>query len=159
MKAVSKKAAPSPIAPSLVAQIAALETMRTAALKALWQKLYESPPTVVHRRFLQRRLAYRLQELASREAQAALLERNERRIARLLELGTTAKRLPYAAAMAGTVFTREYGGQTHRVVATTEGAFEYQGRRYGSLSVIAREITGTRWSGPAFFGLRKGAAR
>jgi len=136
MKAVSKKAAPSPIAPSLVAQIAALETMRTAALKALWQKLYESPPTVVHRRFLQRRLAYRLQELASREAQAALLERNERRIARLLELG-----------------------QTHRVVATTEGAFEYQGRRYGSLSVIAREITGTRWSGPAFFGLRKGAAR
>ena len=46
----------------------------------------------------------------------------------------------------------------YRVLATADGAFDFQGRKYPSLSMIAREITGTRWSGPLFFGLKAPAA-
>lgn len=53
------------------------------------------------------------------------------------------------------MLTRLYQDVEHRVTIEAEGCYEYQGRRYDNLSVIAREITGTRWSGPLFFGLRK----
>jgi hypothetical protein len=56
------------------------------------------------------------------------------------------------------VLTRECRGVEHHVAVAQDGQYEYQGRRYPSLSMIAREITGTRWSGPLFFGL-KGAAK
>ena len=59
----------------------------------------------------------------------------------------------------GTRFLREWQGQTHEVTATVEGRFFYRDRSYRSLSEIAREITGTRWSGPAFFGLRQHAGK
>jgi hypothetical protein len=52
------------------------------------------------------------------------------------------------------VLTREYHGSLHRVIVTQDDQYEFQGRLYPSLSVIAREITGTRWSGPLFFGLK-----
>jgi hypothetical protein len=55
------------------------------------------------------------------------------------------------------VLTREYRGIEHHVAVTQDGQYEYQGRRYPSLSMIAREITGTRWSGPLFFGLKASA--
>jgi len=55
----------------------------------------------------------------------------------------------------GTRLIREYQGVEHRVTVIREG-FEYQGRTFQSLSQIAREITGTRWSGPLFFGLARG---
>ena len=54
----------------------------------------------------------------------------------------------------GTVLVREYGGDLHHVNVTTTG-FEYRGMFYKSLSAVARRITGTRWNGPRFFGLRK----
>ena len=53
----------------------------------------------------------------------------------------------------GTRLLREWQGQTHHVTVL-EGGFEYEGRTWRSLSAIARSITGTRWSGPLFFGLR-----
>ena len=52
------------------------------------------------------------------------------------------------------MLTREYRGVEHHVAVAQDGQYEYQGRRYPSLSMIAREITGTRWSGPLFFGLK-----
>lgn len=55
---------------------------------------------------------------------------------------------------AGTVLTREYRDVEYCVVATTDGQYEFNGRMYPSLSMIARAITGTRWSGPLFFGLK-----
>ena len=57
----------------------------------------------------------------------------------------------------GTRLLREWQGQTHEVTATAEGAFFYRGASYRSLSEVARQITGTRWSGPAFFGLKQTA--
>ena len=59
----------------------------------------------------------------------------------------------------GTVLTRDFMGQTHCVVAMPNGEFEYNGKPYSSLTAIACEIAGTRWSGPAFFGLRDGAKK
>ncbi len=54
----------------------------------------------------------------------------------------------------GTVLSRDFMGKTHRVVAMPDGQFEYGGKPYNSLTAIANEISGSRWSGPAFFGLR-----
>ena len=54
---------------------------------------------------------------------------------------------------AGASLLREWNAETHEVRVLEKG-FEYRGQRYRSLSAIAREITGTRWSGPAFFGLK-----
>jgi hypothetical protein len=62
------------------------------------------------------------------------------------------------AMQPGTQLLREWQGQTQRVTVKEEG-FEYNGTTYRSLSAIARRITGTAWSGPAFFGLRGGGAR
>jgi hypothetical protein len=58
----------------------------------------------------------------------------------------------------GIVLEREWRGETHVVTVTTDG-FVYQGKRHCSLSQIARLITGTRWNGPAFFGLRSGKGK
>ena len=59
--------------------------------------------------------------------------------------------------MLGTVLTREYQGVEHRITVTLDGRYDFEGRLYPSLSMIAREITGTRWSGPLFFGLKTSA--
>ena len=64
-----------------------------------------------------------------------------------------------ATPIAGTELIRVYAGAEHRVRVLPDDEFEYAGKRYPSLSMIAREITGTRWSGPAFFGLRKAGGR
>ena len=59
------------------------------------------------------------------------------------------------AALAGSVLIRHYQEVEHRVVVEADGQYEYEGSRYTSLSAIAREITGTRWSGPLFFGVKQ----
>jgi hypothetical protein len=84
-----------------------------------------------------------------------MLESNQRRIATLIERGKLLTPTKHYIPPVGTVLTRLYQDVEHRVTIEAEGCYEYQGRRYDNLSVIAREITGTRWSGPLFFGLRK----
>jgi hypothetical protein len=54
----------------------------------------------------------------------------------------------------GTVLGREWQGEMHRVVVLADG-FSWNGKTYPSLSKVVRAITGTRWNGPKFFGLRK----
>jgi hypothetical protein len=61
---------------------------------------------------------------------------------------------PGTGLRAGTILVREWRGMTHRVLALDEG-FEHDGKRYGSLSEVARAISGTRWSGPRFFGIEE----
>jgi site-specific DNA recombinase len=86
-----------------------------------------------------------------RKVDAKLLEQNQRRIEALLETGKVQKRDRDTRPTAGTVLTREYRDVEYCVVATTDGQYEFNGRMYPSLSMIAREIAGTRWSGPLFF--------
>ena len=130
-----------------------------AEIKALWRKLYGTDNPTLNRQFLERRIAYKLQENAFRTVDdSGLLERNVRRIQALIETGKAPKRDRELRLVPGTVLTREYRGIEHHVAVAADGQYEYRGRRYPSLSMIAREITGTRWSGPLFFGLR-GPAR
>jgi len=140
--------------PSVVAQIAQLPDLPMGLIKALWQQLFSADTPTHNRQFLERRIAYRLQEVAFRKVDPNLLERNKRRIASLVETGKIKRRDPDYRPAAGTMLTREYQGVEHRVIVTQDGQYDFQGRMYPSLSMIAREITGTRWSGPLFFGLK-----
>jgi hypothetical protein len=141
----------------VAAQIARLPELPMAEIKALWKKLVGGGAPTHNRQFLERRIAYRLQEAEFRKANAGLLDRNKRRIADLVETGKVRKRDPDYRLAAGTVLVREYKCVEHRVIATADGQYDFEGRMYPSLSMIAREITGTRWSGPLFFGLKPSA--
>lgn len=140
--------------PPVVAQIAQLPDMQMADIKSLWQKLFHTETPTHNRQFLERRIAYRLQEVEYRKVDAGLLERNKRRIDALIDSGKVKMRDPDYRPVAGTMLTREYREKEYRVIATADGNYSYDGRTYTSLSQIAREITGTRWSGPVFFGLK-----
>ena len=144
--------------PSVASQIARLPDLAMPDIKALWQKLFGDDTPTHNRQFLERRIAYRLQEVEFRKVDSNLLERNKRRIASLVETGKVKKRDRDYRPAAGTALTREYQGVEHRVIVTQDGQYDFQGRIYPSLSMIAREITGTRWSGPLFFGLKAPAA-
>ncbi|MGH8566563.1 MAG: DUF2924 domain-containing protein, partial [Gammaproteobacteria bacterium] len=106
------------------------------------------------RKFLEKRIAYKLQEIEFRKVNPELLERNRQRIEALIEAGENKKPERGVRLTRGTVLTREYQGVEHRVAVTLDGGYDFEGRLYPSLSMIAREITGTRWSAPLFFGLK-----
>lgn len=139
---------------SIASQVAALPTLSTADLWALWDRLHRARPDNPNRGYLESRIAYRLQE----EAFGGLSSDTRRRLAnigiRYSNIKTRRKQRDIHFAP-GTVLVREWGERDHKVSVTAEGLFEYEGRRFKSLSAVARHITGTPWSGPAFFGLRK----
>jgi hypothetical protein len=139
---------------SVTAQIAGLPELPMTEIKSLWLKLFGSENPTHNRQFLERRIAYKLQEMEFRKLGASTLDRNKRRIQSIVETGKVKKRDRDYCPMAGTVLTREYQGIKYQVTATADGQYDYEGRMYPSLSMIAREITGTRWSGPLFFGLK-----
>ena len=141
--------------PSVVAQINQLPLLGMTEIKALWKRLFGSDTPTHNRQFLERRIAYKLQIIEFRKVDRNLLESNQRRIETLMERGKVTARSKDYLPSVGTVLTRLYQNVEHRVVVEADGQYEYEGRRYGSLSIIAREITGTRWSGPLFFGLRQ----
>lgn len=139
---------------STAAQIAALPDLPWSQLKARWVTLFGEPPGINNRRYVVRRLAHRIQEDAYRVSHPMLIDDNARRIKQLIDTGRVSRRPVHTAPLVGSVLTRVHHGQVHRVTALADDVFEYQGRQFSSLSKVAREITGTRWSGPAFFGLR-----
>ena len=144
---------------SVVARVAALKTATTPNLKAMWRQLFETEPPPYNRRFLESRLAYRIQELAYGGLKPETIERLEA-LAEDLDGGDPAKRRRQAKdrPIAGTRLIREWQGVEHCVTVRDEG-YEYQGRPYQSLSAIARAITGTRWNGWVFFGLKNQRVR
>ena len=145
--------------PSVTARIVQLPDLPMGDIKSLWKELFRTETPTHNRQFLERRIAYRLQEIEYRKVDRALVDRNNRRIQLIIELGKNKKIERKTHLMPGTVLTREFQGHEYRVMATADGQFEYDGRLYASLSPIAREITGTRWSGPAFFGLKTNVTR
>jgi len=147
---------------SILAQLADLERLSTAALTQRWRELMGSAAPVYGRRLLIRRLAYRIQELAygglspeSRLELESLVEGRGGDPASAIDADLAPRGNKQAGLPKGTRLVREYGGKRHEVLVG-EGGFEFEGRSFRSLSAIAREITGTRWNGPAFFGLREG---
>jgi hypothetical protein len=142
---------------SILAQIAALKDKSTPELRALWKELFGQEPPVLGRRYLEDRLAYRVQELHF----GGLSDRARRKLDALadqIEPKATRRRDP-GRPIAGTQLRREWRGVEH-VVTVREHDFEYEGRFYRSLSAVAREIAGSRWNGWTFFGIRRnGPAR
>jgi hypothetical protein len=139
------------MADSVLAQLAALKAAPVAALKQKWRDLFEREPPPYNRRFLETRLAYRIQELAYGGLKPETVERLDA-IADELKGG---KRRKYfdSRPIAGTRLLREWKGVEH-CVTVRDDDFEYQGRPFKSLSAIARAITGTRWNGLIFFGIK-----
>ncbi len=139
---------------NVLAQLAALKTTPIADLKQKWRQLFETDPPQFNRRYLENRLAYRIQELAYGGLKPETIERLDA-IADELE-GKPSKRrnlITQRRPVIGTRLIREWQGVEHSVTVR-EADFEYQGRPYKSLSSIARLITGTRWNGWIFFGLK-----
>ena len=143
---------------SVVARIAALRTTPTPDLRDMWRELFDSDPPRYNRRFLESRLAYRIQELAYGGLKPETIKRLEA-LGEQLDGGKIDVRRQHAdnRPIVGTRLIREYQGVEHSVTVLVDG-FEYQGRPYKSLSAIARAITGTRWNGLVFFGVRRSGA-
>ena len=121
---------------SIAAQVAALPKTPTPELRQMWRELFDKEPPGFSRNYLISRLAYRIQELAYGGLKPA-----------------TGARLD-ALAVVGTQLIREWRGVEHKVTVLADG-FEWEGRRYKSLSAVARAITGTRWNGLTFFGVKR----
>ena len=138
----------------VLAQLAALKTTSTAELKALWRKLNDTEPPPYNRRFLESRLAYRIQELAFGGLKPGIARKLEA-LGEQIDGRRSGKRKPRmdAKPIAGTRLLREWKGTMQTVTVLADG-YEWQGRPYQSLSAVARAITGTRWNGLVFFGLK-----
>jgi len=141
-------------------RIAELPTLPEGRLKELWRDYFGAEPPAYRKGFLVRGLAHRIQERAYGGLTPAHQARLDALVAEAEEPRRGRGRRPARATPAaerlliGTHLIREWKGVAHEVTVI-DGGFEYQGRRYRSLSAIARAITGTRWNGPLFFGLRK----
>ena len=151
-----KRRAPVLDRDALTAEIAGLSKASIKDLRERWKAMHgKASSQEIGRSFLIRAIAYRLQEKAfgglKPSAQRVLDRIGAGRCEAALE--PVAKR----RASAGTVLIREWRGVRHRVVVL-DNDVTYRGRRYKSLSEVARAITGARWSGPLFFGL-KGRAK
>jgi Protein of unknown function (DUF2924) len=145
---------------SVLAQLAALKGAPAATLKTKWRELFETEPPAYNRRFLENRLAYRIQELAYGGLKKETVERL-RVLAKQYngKNGGSSKGRNDRMPIAGTRLVREWQGVQYSVTVRGDD-FEYHGRPYKSLSAIAREITKVRWNGWVFFGLKshRGAA-
>ena len=139
--------------PTLEAEIAQLDDLGLGELRDLWRRRFGSPPLVASTDLIRMWLAWELQA----RVRGGLDPATRRRL-RLLGKASRADAAPAASSLAGlkpgTVLTREWAGATHRVMVLEQG-FAWAGQTYGSLSEIATRITGTRWSGPRFFGLNR----
>ena len=141
---------------SALSKIHDLKNHSMKQLRQRWLVLFKTDPPAYGRAYLERRLAYRIQELAcgvdsaklEKKLEAAAKGRLSRRKGRPEDVHRP---------LTGTRLTREWQGEEHQVMVLANG-FEYRGQKYNSLSKIARTITGTQWSGPLFFGLKRRAA-
>jgi hypothetical protein len=140
----------------VLARLVALKTTPTPQLKEQWRQLFEGEPPAFNRRYLESRLAYRIQELAYGGLKTETVRRLEK-LGEELDDGRVdvRKRPANDRPVSGTRLIRDYQGVEH-CVTVRDNDFEYQGRPYKSLSAIARAITGTQWNGLAFFGLKAG---
>ena len=143
---------------NLTDELAELRGLDPAALKQRWRVLYRTkvPVRIGHSLLLQA-VAYRLQERVLGD-----LKPSTRRLLERAAEDNIDRRPPTEAPATkvtpGSVLIREWHGVSHRVTVLADGVL-LRGARYRSLSEVARKITGTRWSGPRFFGLRAPAKR
>jgi hypothetical protein len=145
---------PAPRHPvALAAEIAGLSQLGIDELRGRWKATFGNSPSLeIGRSFLIRAIAYRVQERAC----GGLSPATQRLLSEAIEeagKGSSPKTPRVRRAQSGTILVREWQGKAHRVTMLDDGV-SFNGKHYRSLSEVAREITGSRWSGPRFFGLR-----
>lgn len=143
----------SKVSDELDDEIARLSVANIAELRSRWKILFGSkPPPAFGRDLLQRALAFRIQEYRT----GGLSPSTRQELNQLIRnsSSTAPGKMPLPRRIqAGAVLLRQWNGQEYRVIAV-DGGFSFGGKTYNDLSTIARTITGTRWNGPRFFGLR-----
>ena len=142
----------------ITAELAHLSALTIFELRGEWRRFYRTPPPMrLSRDLLTRGITYKLQERSLGGLSNSIICKLQRLNTGSL-YGDPRKSAPPISLKAGTRLVREWRGATHTVLVHADG-FEWNGRRYRSLTIVAREITGAHWSGPRFFGLRKCADR
>jgi Protein of unknown function (DUF2924) len=133
--------------------LAELSGLSAPALRRIWQDLIgNAPASGLRRELIIPILAYKLQEKAYGGLKPST--RNHlRKLAASLAADRSAPLIRESRFKPGTRLIREWRGETHEVTIRTSG-YEYHGKEFATLSEIANLITGTRWSGPLFFGLK-----
>lgn len=133
---------------SVAAEVATLLPMNLRELRSVWRRHYGEPPSHRSANLLRRVLAWRIQ--------ADTFGGLDAETRRLILAPAPSKVRPQAQP--GTRLAREWAGCRYEVVVQEEGVI-YDGQTFDSLSEVARHITGTRWNGPRFFGLREANVR
>jgi hypothetical protein len=137
----------------LAQELKDLEARDDNELKDRWRRLYGSkPPQKIHRSLLIAAIAHRIQE----NALGALKPTVHRQLMLVRNKPATPRTSPHYPSLrprVGTVLVRDWGGVTHQAKVLEDGIL-FRSKRYKSLSEVARIITGARWSGPLFFGLK-----
>jgi len=141
----------------VIKQVAALSKMDLKDLRLLWKEMFKEP---AHSRnsksYLVKWLAYRIQEMAYGGLSETAAQRLEalafgnKKNQNILHTGHPSQDIPASGAR----LVREWKGIEH-VVTILPNGFEYQGRKFRSLSAVANHITGSKWNGKVFFGLKK----
>lgn len=127
-------------------QVEAVAVMDNAGLTAAWNELFDTAMPPLSPSLLVRAITSRMQEKALGSLPASSLRQ-------LRKLATGEEVAPPTDLRPGTRLVRSWHGRTLCVTVMEDGSFELEGARYGSLTRIAREVTGAAWSGPRFFGL------
>lgn len=129
-------------------EVAAIANMNLSELRKLWSQRYGDPPKHRAADLLRRILAWRIQADAYEGFDAATIKM----------LRSQQKNTDKPSPVAGMRLARDWQGRRYEVIVL-ENSIYYEGRKYGSLSEVARVITGVRWNGPRFFGLRQSNKR
>jgi hypothetical protein len=132
------------ISVDLDAELTALESMSRAELRAAWTRQFRTMPPNVSAGLLRLALAHHLQSKVTGGVTKAM----ERQLQDIADGAAATRVTP------GTRFVREWRGKVHVVTQIEDGRYCWQDREWSSLSMVARAITGTQWSGPAFFGTK-----
>lgn len=141
--------------PSVLRQIAELQSMSVRQLRKKWSDLLGTDPGHLSRNYLIRRLAYRIQELAY----GPVSQQTRKQVTSALDRSATRKvRKERTNLAVGTRLVREWHGRRYEVIVKEDG-FLYEGKMYRSLSAAARAITGRHCGGRRFFGLQPGRKR
>ena len=143
---------PPRLAKKIEAELTMISDMHLTELRALWRERWGDLPAFRSRDHLARATAYRLQAVDAGD----LGKVSQKRLFDLADKFKADNRFTPAPAVSlkpGSSLVREWGGKRHEVAGTGDG-YRYDGRAYGSLSKIAMVITGTKWNGPVFFGVK-----
>lgn len=138
---------------SVLRQLTALQNMKLPKLQEKWRDLYGTEPPNLSRKFIEKRLAYRIQELFY----GGLSENANNKLKKhMLELQSKnpINENVQQKVLTGARFIREWHGKRHEVIVRDDG-FEYNGQMFRSLTAVAKKITGTKWNGLVFFNAPK----